>query len=272
VTRYVDHLADAWAESWSSDDAPAFARIYAREVVWWDVARGRGAEHVGHEGLAGARDDVRAGAPRVRIFVERLVAGDPWIAVEFVAVAPESGRRVGVPGCAWWRLDDDGRITREHWYWEWRRRRTVDDSLAGHTMTGGEVTREARWYRTFVAELLGTWDGDPPTMVDAFYASNLVFDTMGAGPELVFRGADALRSAERRLGEQLVERSSTVGEVVGVGPIVAFTHFTDARTERGERRTTPVARVLTLDDDERVLGDHTYLLRAWPKGSATPRW
>jgi hypothetical protein len=61
-----------------------------------------------------------------------------------------------------------------------------------------------------------------------------------------------------------VERSSKVGEVVGVGPVVAFTHFTDARTEAGERRTTPVARVLTLDDDERVVGDHTYLLRAWP--------
>jgi hypothetical protein len=264
VTRYVDHLADAWTECWSADDdAPAFARIYAREVAWWDVARGRGTERAGHDGLTRARDDVRVTAPRVRFFVERLVAGDPWTAVEFVAVAREPAGRVGVPGCAWWRLDDDGRITREHWYWEWTRRRPVDDSLAGHSVPGGRVAREARWYRQFVAELLGTWDGDPPTMVDAFYASDVVFDTMAAGPELVIRGADALRAAERRLGEQLVERSSKVGEVVGVGPVLAFTHFTDARTEAGERRTTPVARVLTLDDDERVVGDHTYLLRAW---------
>jgi hypothetical protein len=266
VTRYVDHLADAWVECWSNDDdGPAFARIYAREVVWWDVARGRGAECVGHEGLARARDEVRAAAPRVRVFVERIVAGEPWIAVEVVAVAPEAGGRVGVPGCVWWRLDDDGRIIREHWYWEWARRRPVDDDLAGHAVAGGSVAREAPWYRTFVAELLGTWDGDPPTMVDAFYASNVVFDTMGGGRELAIRGADALRVAERRLAQQLVERSSKVGEVVGVGPVVAFTHFTDARTDDGDRRTTPVARVLTLDDDERIVGDHTYLLRAWPR-------
>jgi hypothetical protein len=264
VTRYVEHLADAWTECWSTDDAPAFARIYAREVVWWDVARGRGTEYAHLDGLMSAWDVVRAAAPRVRLFVERLVAGDPWVAVEFVAVAPEAKARVGVPGCAWWHVDDDGRITREHWFWEWARRRAVDDSLAGHSVAGGQVAREPRWYRQFVAELLGTWDGDPPTMVDAFYASEVVFDTMGAGPELTIRGADALRAAERRLGDQLVERSSKVGEVVGAGPVVAFTHFTDARTEHGERRTTPVARVLTLDDDERVVGDHTYLLRAWP--------
>jgi len=265
VTRYVDHLADAWTECWSTDDdAPAFARIYAREVIWWDVARGRGAECAGHDGLTRARVQVRDDAPRVRVFVERIVAGDPWVAVEFVAVAPESGGRVGMPGCAWWRLDDDGRIIREHWYWEWSRRRPVDDDLAGHAVAGGGGARDPRWYRTFVAELMGTWDGDPPVMVDAFYAPDVVFDTMGAGPELVIRGSDALRAAERRLADQLVERSSTVGEVVGMGPVVAFTHFTEARTDGGTRRTTPAARVLTLDADDRVVGDHTYLLRAWP--------
>ena len=264
MTRYVDHLADAWVECWSSDDgAPEFARIYARDVVWWDGARGRGAECTGHDALARARDEVRSAAPRVRVFVERLIAGDPWIAVEFVAVAPDGGRRVGVPGCAWWRLDDDGRITREHWYWEWARRQPVHDDLAGHAVTGGGGAREPRWYRTFAAELMGTWDGDPPIMVDAFYAPDVVFDTMGA-PDLVIRGADALRAAERRLAEALVERSSKVGEVVGMGPVVAFTHFTEARTEHGTRRTTPVARVLTLGEDDRVVGDHTYLLRAWP--------
>ena len=268
MTRYVDHLADAWTECWSTDDAPEFARIYAREAGWWDVARGRGTDLAGHYGLTRARDAVRTAAPRVRFFVERLLSGDPWVAVEFVAVAPEPGSRVGVPGCAWWRLDDDGRIIREHWYWEWARRRLVEDSLAGHSVAGGRVAREPRWYRQFVAELLGTWDGDPPTMVDAFYASEVVFDTMGAGPELVIRGADALRAAERRLGDQLVERSSKVGEVVGVGPLVAFTHFTEARTADGERRIIPVARVLTLDDDERVVGDHTYLLRAWRSRAA----
>ena len=84
----------------------------------------------------------------MRVFVERIVAGDPWIAVEFVAVAPEAGGRVGVPGCAWWRLDDDGRILREHWYWEWARRRPVDDDLAGHTVEGGGGNRDPRWYRT----------------------------------------------------------------------------------------------------------------------------
>ena len=55
-----------------------------------------------------------------------------------------------------------------------------------------------------------------------------------------------------------------MAEVVGSGPLVAFTHFTEARTENGPRRITPTARVLTLDDDDRVVGDHTYLLRAWP--------
>ncbi len=264
MTRYADHLADAWSECWRSDDEPAFARIYAREVTWWDVARGRGTEYVGHDGLMQARDAVRGAAPRVRVFVERIVPGDPWIAVEFVAVAPEAGGRVGAPGCAWWRLDDDGRILREHWYWEWARRRPVDDDLAGHAVEGGGGNRDPRWYGSFVAELMGTWDGDPPVMVDAFYASDVVFDTMGSGPELVIRGADALRAAERRLSEQLVERSSKVGEVVGMGPVVAFTHFTEARTDGGTRRTTPAARVLTLDADDRVVGDHTYLLRAWP--------
>jgi hypothetical protein len=263
VTRYVDHLADAWCECWSADDAPAFARIYAREVVWWDVARGRGAACIGHDGLSRARDEVRAGAPRVRVFVERVVAGDPWVAVEFVAVAPEPGGRVGVPGCAWWRLDDDGRIIREHWYWEWARRRPVDDDLAGHAVAGSGGARDPHWYRSFVAELMGTWDGDPPTMVDAFYAPDVVFDTMGGGPDLVIRGAGALRAAEHRLAEQLVERSSKVGEVVGRGPVVAFTHLTDARTDGGPIRTTPAARVLTLDEDDHVVGDHTYLLRAW---------
>src|SRR5262249_21358612 len=148
-------------------------------------------------GLVRAREGVRAAAPRLRAFVERLVGGDPWVAVEFVAVAPEAGARVGMPGCAWWRLDDDGRIVREHWYWEWARRRRVDDSWAGHAVAGGHVVREARWYQQFVAELLGTWDGDPPTMVDAFYASDVVFDTMGAWPERAIRGAEALRMAER---------------------------------------------------------------------------
>jgi hypothetical protein len=263
VTRFVDHLADAWAECWSVDDAPELARIYARDVVWWDVARGHGAECAGHDALTHVRDDVRAAAPRMRMFVERIIAGDPWVAIEFVAAAPEAGGRVGAPGCAWWRLDDDGRITLEHWYWEWERRRTVHDDLAGHAVRGGGGAREPRWYRMFVDELMGTWDGDPLVMVDAFYAPEVVFDTMGA-PDLVIHGADALRAAERRLAAQLVERSSKVGEVVGVGPVVAFTHVTEARTEHGIWRTTPVARVVTLDDDDRVVGDHTYLLRAWP--------
>jgi hypothetical protein len=140
----------------------------------------------------------------------------------------------------------------------------VDNDLAGHAVAGGGGAREPRWYRHFVAELMATWDGDPPVMVDAFYAPGVVFDTMGAGSDSVIRGADALRAAERRLAERLVERSTKVGEVIGMGPVVAFTHFTDARTEGGPRRTTPAARVLTLDDDDRVVGDHMYLLRAWP--------
>src|SRR5262249_1043836 len=163
VTRYVEHLADAWCECWSTDgDAPAFARIYAREVLWWDVARGRGTECRGHDGLVTAREAVRATAPRVRLYVERLAVGDPW-----GAGAREVGGRGGVPGWAGGRAAGEGGVVREHWYWEWARRRPVDDSLAGHAVAGGRVVRDERWYRQFVAELLGTWDGDPPTMVDA---------------------------------------------------------------------------------------------------------
>jgi hypothetical protein len=101
-------------------------------------------------------------------------------------------------------------------------------------------------------------------MVDEHYAADVVFDTMGGAPMRCLRGAAALRAAEARLAEQLPERRTRIGEVVGSGPLVACSHFTEARTADGPRRTTPVARVLTLDADDRVVGDHTYLLRAWP--------
>jgi hypothetical protein len=264
VTRYAEHLADAWAEFWSSRDASAVGRIYARPVAWWDVARGRGTELTGHDGVAAARDSHHAVARDLRLFVVRVIPGDAWVATEFVAVATEAGGRVGVPGCAWWRVDDDGRITREHWYWDWERRRVADETLAGHVPRGAGGDRGPRWYQDFASRLLATWDDDPPTMVDALYAPSVLFDTMGAGPDGVIRGAPTLRAAELRLADTLVERHSKVAEVAGSGPLVAFTHFTEARTPTGPRRTTPVARVLTVDENDLVVGDHTYLLRAWP--------
>jgi SnoaL-like domain len=264
VTGYLAHLAEVWSEVWSSEESGTVARIYARDVVWWDVARGRGTESVGHDALTAARNTRLVHAHDTAVEVERLVSGDGWTAVEFLVFASERGRRVGAPGCAWWQLDDDGRIAREHVYFEWDRRRPVDGSIAGHTVRAADVAREPRWYRQFVQNVAETWDADPPAVVDRFYAPDVVFDTMGAGPEYVIRGADALRYAARYLAEQLVDRKSKIGEVAGSGPLVAFTHFTEACAHDGPRRTTPVARVLTIDAADRIVGDHTYLLRAWP--------
>lgn len=264
MTRYAENIADAWAEFWSTLDAGGLSRIYARDVVWWDVALGRGTETRGHDGVLATREHHHGIAPGREIFVVRVVPGDVWIVVEFVAVAGEGARRLGVPGCVWLRVDDDGRIVREHWYWEWARRRAVDETLAGRTVGGGGGDRGPRWYRDFAARLMETWDDDPEAMVESFYAPEVRFDTMAAGPERGFRGAAALREAERQLAATLVERATKVAEVAGSGPLVAFTHFTEARTESGPRRVTPAARVLTIDEDDRVVGDHTYLLRAWP--------
>jgi hypothetical protein len=264
VTRYAELLAEAWAEFWSGGDASAVGRMYARNVTWWDVARGRGKEAVGHDGLVAMRDAQHTAAREQRVFVVRVIPGDTWVATEFVVVATEAGARVGVPACAWWRVDDDGRIAREQWFWEWDRRRAADETLAGHTPRGDGDDRGPRWYRDFASRVMETWDEDPAAMVDAFYSPSVLFDTMGAGADGVFRGAPALRAAEVQVAATLLERHSKVAEVAGSGPLVAFTHFTEARTTNGPRRITPAARVLTLDADDLIVGDHTYLLRAWP--------
>jgi hypothetical protein len=263
VTRYVEHVADAWAEFWSSDDERAATILYARTTEWWDVRRGRATDVKGRGAVLDVRRAWRAHAERFAVHVTRLVPDEDAVAVEFVAVASECGAPVATPGCAWWQLDDDGRIVREHWFWDWRARAPAESSLAGHVVRGSGGQRDGPWYRAFVHDVLETWDRSPPEMVDAFYADAVVFDEMGTGPEGVIRGATALRAAEALLAERLVDRRSTIGDVAGAGPLVGCTHFTVARALDGPRRTTPIARVWTLDDDDRIVSDHAYLLPAW---------
>lgn len=267
MTRYAQHLADAWAEFWSAGDTRAAAVVYARDVRWWDVARGRGKEAAGRDAIVVERAAITDGADRFGLSVRRVVPAVDAVAVEFVVAARECGALVAAPACAFWRVDGDGRIAREQWFWDWSGRGPAEPSIVGHTVVGAGGERGPRWYRNFATEVLAAWDASPPAMVDQYYAADVVFDTMGAGSSRVLRGADALRDAETRLEARLVERRTRVAEVVGAGPLVACAHFTEARTAEGPRRTTPVARVWTLGADNRIVSDHTYLVRAWPPRS-----
>lgn len=263
--RYVEHLADAWAELWSTDGERAATLVYAREVVWWDVARGRGREAHGRAAVVAERDRLRAVAAGLRLTVVRAVPGHPAVAIEFVGAAPGRDGTVAAPGCAWWRLDDDGRICREQWFFDWASRRRADPTIAGHAVRGEGEPRSVRWARGFVTRLLEAWDADPVAAVDAFCAHDVIVDAMGPHGTLVVYGVADLRAAQARLASSLIERRTRIGEVTAADAVVACTHFTDARTATGPLRTTPVARVLTLDAQDKVVGDHVYLLRAWPR-------
>ena len=151
------HLADAWAEFWSTRDAGALGRIYARDVVWWDVALGRGTEARGHDGLTAAR--AHSTTTSLRDARSSWCASSPATCGSRWSSWPSRtrhGSRVGVPGCAWLRLDDDGRIMREHWYWEWARRRARRRTIAGRH--GDRRRRRPR--PTVVPRLRGALDGD----------------------------------------------------------------------------------------------------------------
>lgn len=266
MTRYAEHLADAWSEFWSTGDARAAGVIYARDAQWWDVGRGRGAEAVGPDALAAVHRAQLWSADRFGVAAHRLVAGAGDVAVEFVATARGCDAWSVAPGCAFWRVDDDGRIKHERWYWDWSRRESATPSVAGHTVPGGGGARDAAWYRRFATDLLRAWDASPVRVVDRFGAGDVVLDLMGRGPDGVHRGLAAVRAAMDHLDADLVERSSRVDEVVGAGPLVAVSHLTETRTTDGPRRTTPVAQVLTLDDHDRIVSSHAYVARAWPRG------
>ncbi|GMU79373.1 MAG: hypothetical protein AMXMBFR46_21650 [Acidimicrobiia bacterium] len=271
MTRYAEHLADAWSEFWSTGDARAAVVIYARGVQWWDVGRGRGTEAVGPESLAAVHRAHHWSADRFGVHVRRLVAGASGAAVEFVATARDCHSWSAAPGCAFWRVDGDGRITHERWYWDWSGRQSATPSVEGHTVPGGGArdARDARddaWYRRFATDLLRAWDASPVRVVDRSCAGDVVLDLMGRGPDGVHRGSAAVRAAMEHLDTDLVERSSRVDEVVGAGPLVAVSHLTETRTTGGPRRTTPVAQVLTLDDHDQIVSSHAYVARAWPRG------
>lgn len=268
VSRFVEHLTDAWSELWNGGDARSAAMVYAPDVVFWNVGRGPGAEVSGTDALIGERFAFLARADRLGVLVRRAVVDDGLAVVEFVIAADECGAPVAAPGCAWWWFDDNGRIAREEWWFDRERWAPADPAVAGHDVESraddpGPVAR-----RELAEGVVRALDASPAAAVARFWAHDAVVDLMGgdfaAGREVVLRGRTALRDAAAREAADLVGCATTVLSVGGAGPVVAWTQVTEGTTPSGTRRAVPSARVCTLDLHGRIAGEHRYVLRAWP--------
>ena len=247
MSRFVTHLTDAWGEYWSGGDSRAAGLIYRPDVRFWNVARGRTAEVLGVDAVAGERFAHLTRSDRVGVVVGATVVDGPVVVVEFVLTTSECGSPAAVPGCAWWWVDDDGRIGREEWWIDPAGGGPASPDVAGHPLRGDADDPGPEFRRRLVDRIVEAADADPDAAVG--YAAGAIVDLMGEGPPTDPAPAD--------------RRVTTVHEIAGSGPFLAWTSLTVEDVDGGTR-TRPEARVCALDADGRIAGEHRYRLRPWP--------
>lgn len=256
----AQRVAVRWAELWAQDYRRMVEEIYAPHIVL---------EHAGH-GVLHGRDQLLATEGRLLEMIPdhanellRVIDGDEAVVIESVitGTTPGDPGRQACPACVWWWFDDDGRVRYERAYWEWAKRRPVDEAVAGTLRDPGARDRSADWGRRQAHRMAQLWTTDPVEMVDELYAEDCVAERLGEGPEAVLRGAEALREAERALLDLLPRphRQLQVRQVSAADGLVAVAVEIEGRWKgTGPRRRGPGALVLTFNADGRVVSDRIY--------------
>ncbi len=276
MTGPDDRLAFAqrWCELWERDYARMVRECYHDEVElvhagWGELGRLHGAE-----ALLATEHRLKQLIPDHRNTVLRVVDGHEWTVVEslITGTSPDDPQRMACPAVVWWRFAEDGRISHETAYWEWSRRRPDDGTVQGALPDGAGGPRSTRSAATLAERLAELWTHDPERMVSELYAPDCRFEQLGAGPDGVLEGHDALLEAERALLEVLPRphRRMTIEHVAVDGAVIAVA-FTIEGAVRGTTplEPSPGTVVLTLDEDDRIRSDRAYWrLRRTRKASA----
>ena len=249
MSRFVEHLTDAWGEYWSGGDARAAGLIYGADVAFWNVARGRTGEVVGVDAVSGERFALLTRSDRAGVVVSTTLVDGPIVVVEFVLTTAECGAPAATPGCAWWWVDDQGRITREEWWLDPAAGGPASPEIAGRPLRSDAPDPGPEHRRRLVERIVEAGDADPMARVG--YAADAVVDRMGADP------------ASPGVDTDVAERTTTVHALAGSGPFVAWTEVTVEVGSDGAARTRPTAHVAVLDRDGRIAGEHVYRLRPW---------
>jgi hypothetical protein len=272
MSEAADELAARWAAFWDASALGYESDLYAEQAQIEDGQRGPESRKTGAGLILSRRNDSLRRISDQRVTAVRSVAAGEWTAVEFVVQGTDEADTIrhAQPGVAWLRVDPEGRITFQRSYFEWQKRRPDRGSAAGRVYLGSGRQRSQAWYRGFAERLAELWATDYVRMCNELYAEDQTLDLMGGAPESIQRNRKQLLAAETSLHERIPVRKMTVFDVAGEAGLLAFTHvIVSARSWQARQRYWPVCLVLTLDGDDRVISDHSYVMDARP-GAVPP--
>lgn len=263
----ANELAARWAAFWDADTAAPARDLYGEGVAIEDGQRGPQSRATGLESIVARRCEAFLQVPDQRVTVVRTIVAREWTVAEYVVqgTSKDDPCRQAQPGVVWLRADRDGRIAFERTYFEWQKRRPDRGTSAGRVYSGDGRQRTQEWYRDFAERLAALWTNDFERMCSELYAEDQTLDLMGGGPGGIQRNRAELLAAEKGLNERIPVRRMTVFDVAGEAGLLAFTHvIVSARSWSARQRYWPVCLVLTLDDDDRVVSDHSYVMNERP--------
>jgi hypothetical protein len=263
----AENLAARWATFWDADTAEPDSGLYAEAAQIEDGQRGPSSRKVGRENVLEWRQGMLREIPDQRVTIARVVECGEWRVAEFVVQGTSAGDscRQAYPGVVWLRVDADGRIASQCSYFEWSKRRPDHASSAGRVYAGEGRQRTQAWYRSFADRLAELWSSDYVRMCHELYAEHQTLDLMGGGPQGIQRSRAQLLDAEKGLHARIPVRKMTVLDLIGERGLLAFTHvIVSARSWDRPLRYWPVCLVLTLDDDDMVISDHSHVMNARP--------
>ena len=263
----ADDLAARWAAFWDADTAHPDGRLYADDARMEDGQRGPSSLAVGRESVLGRRREMLREIPDQRVTIARTVECGEWTVAEFVVQGTSAGDpcRQAYPGVVWLQVDEAGRVAFQRSYFEWSKRQPDHAAAGGRVYAGEGRQRTQSWYRGFADRLAELWSSDYERMCRELYAEHQTLDLMGGGPTGIQRNRAQLLAAEQGLHSRIPVRRMTVIDVIGERGLLAFTHvIVSARSWERPLRYWPVCLVLTLDDSDMVISDHSYVMNARP--------
>lgn len=261
--KAAEELAARWAAFWDADSVDPTRDLYADAATIEDGQQGPQSRATGIGRVLDWRRETHLQIPDQRVTIVRTIESGDWTVAEYVVqgTSPTDACRQAQPGVVWLRVDRSGLITSQCTYFEWDRRRPDRGAAAGRVYRGDGPARTQAWFRGFAERLAELWTTDYERMCKELYSEDQTLDLMGSGPAGIQRNRAELIAAEIGLHERIPVRKMTVLDVVGEGGLLAFTHvIVSARSWQSRQRYWPVCLVLTLDEDGRVISDHSYVM------------
>ena len=251
MTVDVRAVAIRFADLWAVDPYQMVDEIYRHDIVMENMAN-PSRSIVGADQLRAVEDQLAALIPEHRHELIRVIVGTDAACLETMVVAPLTHEYA--PACVWWWLDASGTVAAEVGWFDWSQRST-DAGRAHGTVPAAERRpgRDDGWAAAMAQAYAQAWASDPLGVGLDMFAEQCIADLVGRTEA---RGRDAVAEARARLNDALPvpDRTLEVHRTIVAGPVLAM--LVKVRTSTMATRGTVI---LTVDADDRILSERTYL-------------